>query len=181
MKKILGLMIMSLVALLPLSADAATSIGYNCNSVDENGLRTCTISYNITDAEGASSLNVKLTEQGGAVITKVENASDSDWTVTSNDYDSNNKVWNVLLSSPGVSGEGNLFTFTYQVSGETDCKVLISLNNETTPINPEPTPDTPTENEDTGATLPYIALGTIAIIAVGAYIATKNKSKMYKI
>jgi len=179
MKKFLGFMIMSLVALLPLATDAATSIGYSCGNVDENNLRTCTISYNITDPEGADSLTVKLTEQGGASITEIDNASDTDWTVSTSDYDSANKVWNVLLASPGVAGEGNLFKFTYQVSGEDDCKVLISLNNETTTIEPET--DKPADQEDTGATLPYIALGTIAVIAVGAYVATKNKSKINKI
>ena len=41
--------------------------------------------------------------------------------------------------------------------------------------------DTPTSNKDTGVSFPYIALGTIVLVAGGAYIATRNKSKMYKI
>ena len=44
------------------------------------------------------------------------------------------------------------------------------------PIEPD-NPDTP----ETGSTLPYIALAVIALGAAGAYVATKNKAKMYRI
>ena len=41
--------------------------------------------------------------------------------------------------------------------------------------------DTPVENEQTGVTLPYIFLGAALLIAGYAFVATKNKSKMFKI
>ena len=69
-------------------------------------------------------------------------------------------------------------TFKYQNSGLEDCKVTIGIGNDNKDVETE---DTPTENVQTGSSLPYIALGTIALIAVGAYLKTKNKAKMYKI
>ena len=77
-----------------------------------------------------------------------------------------------------MTGEGSLFSFSYKPSGTTDCKVQIALGDTKIEVTPE---DTPTENKDTGSTLPYIALGAIALVAVGSYVATKNKSKVYKI
>ena len=114
MKKIFGLMVMSLVALLPLSAKAAVAISKNCSTADANGVITCTLGYSITDEEGASSLTVTLTELGGAEIVDVMDANDSEWSV-SNKNESNG-VWTVILASPGVNGEGSLFTFTYKLN-----------------------------------------------------------------
>lgn len=174
MKKFFSLVVMSLVALLPFRTDAATSISPSCGEKNENGVITCTVGYNITNPEGAENLTVTLTEHGGANVVAVNNANDTDWSVASSNESDN--VWTVLLVSPGVSGEGNLFSFQYQVSGETDCKISISLNNETMEVTPEEP-----KNPETGTAFPYIALGAMALVAAGAYLATKNKSKMYKI
>ena len=181
MKKMFGFLMLSLVALLPLSTKAATSIVPNCGQQDANGVITCTVAYNITDEEGVDSLTLTLTEQGGAEIVDVVDATGSEWNVSSKNEA--NGVWTVILASIGVTGEGNLFTFSYRPSGEEDCEVQIALNGQTVPVAPAPeTPaDTPTENKQTGATLPYIALGAIAVLATGAYLATRNKAKMYRI
>ena len=181
MKKIFGLMLLSVLALLPLNTKAAISINPNCGQADSNGVITCTVAYNITDEEGAESLTLTLTEKGGAEVVDVIDATGSEWSVSSKNED--NGVWTVILASIGVTGEGNLFTFSYRPSGEEDCEVQIALNGQTVPVAPAPeTPaDTPTDNKQTGATLPYIALGAIAVLATGAYLATRNKAKMYKI
>ena len=182
MKKMFGFLMLSLVALLPLSTKAATSIVPNCGQQDANGVITCTVAYNITDEEGVDSLTLTLTEQGGAEIVDVVDATGSEWNVSSKNEENN--VWTVILASIGVTGEGNLFTFSYRPSGEEDCGVNIALNGQSVPITPTETPstpDTPTDNKQTGATLPYIALGAIVVLATGAYLATRNKAKMYKI
>ncbi len=183
MKKMFGFLMLSLVALLPLSTKAATSIVPNCGQQDANGVITCTVAYNITDEEGVDSLTLTLTEKGGAEVVDVVDATGSEWNVSSKNED--NGVWTVILASIGVTGEGNLFTFSYRPSGEADCGVNIALNGQNVPITPTTPetsdPDTPTDNKQTGATLPYIALGTIAVLATGVYLATRNKAKMYKI
>ena len=176
MKKVLGFLVMAIVAMLPFAVDAATSIGYSCTD-DASGIKNCTITYNMTTAE--TDVVVNLTEIGGAEIISIDSTMDSDWAV--NSKSELNNVWTVNLASPGVSGEGNLFSFSYKPSGTADCKVQISLGDKKIEVIPEVPEDTPTENKDTGSTLPYIALATIALAAAGAYIATKNKSKVYKI
>lgn len=180
MRKILSFLVVAFAFMLPafVSADEIRPV---CGEKDANGVRTCTVTYSITDVK--ESLTVTLTEQGGAEIISIEDDIDSDWTISSKAE--NNSVWTVLVVSPGVSGEGNLFTFKYQESGTADCKVVIGLGDKTveTPNDetPSTTPDQPEENKDTGATLPYIALGAVLLVAAGAYVGTKNKSKMYKI
>ena len=183
MKKILGLMVLALVVLLPMNTRAATSINYNCGQADANGVITCTITYNITGDE-VDSLTVTLTEKGGADVTDVAEAAGSEWSIsTKNEVDG---VTTIVLGSVGLTGEGDLFTFSYRPSGEEDCEVQITLDGQNVPVTPpDPTPetpsDTPTDNKQTGATLPYVALGVIAVAATGAYLATRNKSKMYRI
>jgi len=174
-KKVFSFLVMSLIALLPFNVDAATKISPNCGDKDADGNVTCTIGYNITD-DIVDTLTVTLTEEAGAEVISVDNASSSDWTVSSPSESGN--VWTVILASPGVSGEGDLFTFKYTPSGQTDCKVRVALGEQVVEVIPD---DTTTENKDTGATLPFIALSFVAVIAVGAYLATKNKAKMYKI
>lgn len=176
MKKVLSLMIISLVAILPFVVKADTEIGYSCGEADANGIISCTMNYKIT-GDLVEQMTVTLTEQGGAEIQEVTAAIDSQWMLTP--ASESNGVWTVILASPGVADEGDLFAFSYKVSGEKDCKILVSLNGvEKATIAPA---DEPTENKDTGSTLPYIALGSIALIAAGAYVATRNKSKVYKI
>lgn len=168
MKKYLSLLVMGLLVVLPFSVKAETAIDVTCGNVDSNGYKTCTVAAETDENE----LTITLTEEGGAEITDIQ---DRDWTV-SNRNESNN-VWTVVLSGMD-GGEINLFSFTYKVSGETDCKVVLSLGSQTVPTVDE---DTPTPQKQTGSSLPYIALGTIALLAGGAYMATKNKAKMYRL
>ena len=184
MKRFLGFMAISLMAILPFSVKAATSIDHTCGNADADGYVTCTIKYKIGEDSGLDKMTITLTEEGGAEIINVDNATDSKWTVanaTAEDGPVGSRAWTILLTSPGVNGEGELFQFKYKKSGTENCKVTYSLGDISTPINPDPDPETPTENKDTGASLPYVALGSIALIAVGAYFATKNRAKMYKI
>ena len=184
MKKLLGLMVLAFVVFLPMNAKAA-SINRTCKDADANGIITCTVTYNIPAGEEQDSMTVTLTEKGGAEITNVADANDSVWTVSSkNEVDGVTTV--ILASSDLVSGEDDLFTFSYKPSGEEGCLIEIAYDGQpitpsTPDPEPQPDPDTPTDNKQTGATLPYVALGVIAVVATGAYLATRNKSKMYKI
>ncbi len=184
MKKLFGFMVMSLVAvIMPFTVKAATNISVGSQDCkrDDNDNITCTVHYNITDSE--ENLTVTLTEEGGATVTAINPATGSDWNLVGSPNEVNN-VWTVVLASPGTSGEGDLFTFTYTASGTEDCRVVVALGETQVPVTPTPTPSTPdepTDNKQTGATLPYIALGAVVLIATGAYLATRNKAKMYKI
>lgn len=187
MKKILSYLVAIVFLIIPVFVNADISIQPKCGAADANGIIKCTVLINDTSAEGNDNLTVTLTEFGGADITNITNAAESNWTVTSKSE--TNGVWNVILTSPGITGEDNLFAFEYKSSGTADCKVSVGLGDKIVDVKPEETPsNTPTttpdekeENKDTGATLPFVALGTLITVAGGAYLATKNKSKMYKI
>lgn len=181
MKKFLGFMVMGFAAIMPFSVDAASEITYNCGDIDATGSRTCSVGYKIDAATPKDSVSVTLTEEGGADITSIEGVADSEFSISTKNE--SNGVWSVVLVSPDtVGGEFSLFTFTYKVSGTENCKVKIAIGDENKEITETPAePDVPTENKQTGTTLPYIALGAVALIAVGGYLTTKNKSKMYKI
>ena len=169
MKKYLSFLVMGLIAVLPLGVRAATTIDVTCGNADSNGNKTCVVSAETTE----TTLTVKLTEEGGADITGV---NDGEWTI-SNQNESNG-VWTIDVT--GIDGgEINLFSFTYKVSGTNDCRIIVSLGDQTVPTIPDP--DTPTEQKQTGSSLPYVALGAIAILAGGAYVTTKNKAKMYRL
>ena len=167
MKKFFSFIALAILMVLPLNAHASTKISTSCDSVDAQGYRTCKVLADTTEY----SATVKLTEQGGASIS---NISDGDWTVSNSSNE--NSTWTVEVSGTDT-GEITLFNFTYKVSGETDCKIIVTLGSQTVEV----TENTPTENIQTGSTLPYIALGTIAIVAISVYVSTKNKTKMYKI
>lgn len=176
MKKFLNFAIMTVIAILPLIVNADSKINYNCGEFDDEGIRTCVIGYVIDESTPQESVSVTLTEKGGADITEIGDG-DSDFSIISkNEVDG---VWTVVLEAPGpVAGEYNLLTFKYKKSGTSNCKVTIGNGDGNKDIVES---DTPTENVKTGSTLPYFALGTIALIAVGTYIVTKNKSKIYNI
>ena len=168
MKKYLSLLVMGLLVVLPFSVKAETTFDVTCGNVDSNGYKTCTV----TAATEETELTVKLTEEGGADITDIQ---DRDWSVSSRNESDN--VWTVVLSGMD-GGEINLFNFTYKVSGQANCKVVLSSGTKSVPTVDE---DKPTPQKQTGSSLPYIALGTIALLAGGAYVATKNKAKMYRL
>ncbi len=184
MKKILSLVGLFLICILPIAVNAETleipREKMRCSGEDANGYITCTIVYVITGDEGYDNLTVTLTEKGGATVTNISNAANSDWTVVDQSEDPSTNVWTVKLTSPGVTGEGDLFKLTYKASGTKDCEIEVGIGDRHVSITPDE-PDKPEENKDTGAALPFIALGSIALVAVGAYLATKNKTKMYKI
>jgi hypothetical protein len=180
MKKYLGLLIVSVLVLLPFTVKATSSVNYMCEDNGDNS-KTCVVTHDFDQEYDIAT--VTLTEEGGAEITMVEQIGD-DWTVQS---DKEGSVWTVTATSPGIDGTGQLFKFTYNVSGEDDCAIVIEFEGakktvvDETPDKPTEEPDTPTEQKQTGATLPFVALGVIALIAGGAYISTKSKAKMYRL
>lgn len=168
MKKFLGFIAIAMMFIIPLGVHASTKISYSCDKADANGYRKCKVLAETTEY----SATVKLTEQGGADVTYI---GDGDWTVSNSEE--NDSVWTVEVSGTDTGANITLFNFTYKASGTTDCKIIITLGAQDVEISE----NTPAESIQTGSTLPYIALGTIAILAISVYVSTKNKAKMYKI
>lgn len=177
MKKFLGLMV-TFFAVLPLTVGAATGIsfGEDCSKeANDQGYKTCTVSYVLEEANAKTSLEAYLTEKGDAKIINIESVNGAEFGLAASPTKDENGVYRVQLSSlDPVSGELDLFKITYQVVKETDT-IEVKVDNYNATIN------SVINNEQTGSTLPYIALGALALIATAVYVSTKNKSKMFKI
>jgi hypothetical protein len=207
MKKILSFMVMAIVMVLPLTVKADVNLDdkkWKCSEANANNEVTCVINATFDDGN-LESLTLKLNEYGGAEILKIESVATSDWTVQ-NQVDKGT-YWDVTVSlnGPGQAGEFDLFSVTYKASGLDDCKIGVELNGiEIKTPEPKETPRGKcvedkvnkkyyiddvevTESQykeqctPTGATLPYLALGAMVVLAAAAYVTTKNKTKMYKI
>ena len=167
MKKILGLMV-AVILCLPFMVSAKIKLEKNIieNCSQEGSVITCDVNVQIDEDSATNEIDVIVTERGGATIVDVLEA-DPQWSLETPLAAKENGVQKVTVkSSESVAGEFTLFKVSYTPSGEEDCEILFSLSSN---------------DPATGATLPYIALGVIALGAIGAYLATKNKSKMYRI
>lgn len=190
MKKLFSLMLTLVVAaMLPFGVNAATSGAeivtdssgnIPCDTPASDGSKVCHVKVKFT-GEGMTEINMRLTLEGGSTIknNQVTVPDNVSWSV--NDDDKNNIIVTNLTGS--FSGESELFTFTLVPGTDPEnCAAKISLLNGSTPTkDDDTTTDTPTENKQTGVTLPYIFLGGALLVAGYLLISTKNKSKMYKI
>lgn len=178
MKRFLGLMV-AIVLFLPFVVSAKDKVDYKCTTSDEGVTYNCTVYVNLESE--ADQITLTLTEQGGADITSITDASAS-WNSV---QEESNGVTTVTLTSSDLNplqGEHDLINVTYTSSGTEDCRILLAFKDASITMEPdEPTTPSEPENPSTGSTIPYIALGVIALGAIGLYIGTKNKSKMYRI
>ncbi len=129
-----------------------------------------------------------FTPAGGATINasdiNLDSGAELDWEIANRQTLASGAIEVTVRSADGSPKEwnDNLFNYSYTDSGTIDCKVSYSLKSaDTTPTTPDEPEKEPEKNPQTGSTLPYIALGAIVLVATGAYLATKNKSKMYKL
>ncbi len=177
MKKYFGIMLATVFAVLPLSVKAAAPVFEIANCTQEGDIITCKGGVSIDANEPVPSITIKFTEIGKAKIMNVLPAEGVELT-------SKNEAEHTYTFSFSRTDEFDLLTISYNTAGDPneECKITYSYNgnNKTIPDIPNNT-DTPTDNKKTGSTLPYIALGGLALVAAGAYVATRNKSKMYKI
>ena len=97
MKKFLGFMVMSLVAIIPFSVSAASEITYNCGNADAEGNRTCTVGYKIDQSTPQDTVSVTLTEEGGADITSIEGVTDSEFSISTTDCCIPAILWNAIV------------------------------------------------------------------------------------
>lgn len=171
MKKYFGMLLAMVIAVLPFTVEAA-SVSVENQSCDENNV--CSGTIVLKNDSPVPLVEVTLTEKGGAKILNV--TALAPFTKTSE----NGLVYTFAYADGNPIGavEEDLFTVSYQATGSEDCG--ITINGISFPASSKDT-DTPTENKQTGSTLPFIAIGAIALVAVGAYAATRNKAKMYKI
>lgn len=188
MRKLFSYLVALVAVIMPFTVSAATggaSIvnenGYvPCDAAAADGSKVCHVKVNFT-GEGISEVIIKLTLEGGATIKddQVEVPHNVSWSV--NDENKQNIIVSSNLGS--FTGQSELFSFTLVPGTDPEkCAAKIELLNGTTETPTKDTDtDTPTENKQTGVTLPYIFLGGALLVAGYLLISTKNKSKMYKL
>ena len=170
------------MALLPImNVNAETSIkdaDISCTAKEgTTNEYSCTVKATTT-GDAATDLDLEIVATNATVNQESITAA-GDWTVDATAYPT------LKFTSLGATGTYTLFTFDY--TGKTDdptaeCKVTIKRGADTATHTDDKTEDTtPSENKQTGITLPYIILGGAAILAIAVYVGTRNKEKMYKI
>lgn len=183
MKRLMNILVVGLMALAPLTVNAAgtTQLNFtedNCVLKEgESNVYVCTISATTT-GEGVTELTIGLTAENATInFESIEGRGEWMTESTSSPL--------TFTSLSAQTGTYEVFSFEYtKATDGTNCKVKATLNGTDYTINngDDKTPtDTPTENKQTGVTLPYIVLGGAVILAVVGYVSVKNKSKMYKI
>lgn len=178
MKKYLGLMVMVLF-LMPMVVNASVQLAPQANCEANGNQMNCTFNVSITN-DSVTEKTIYFTPMNGAVIDNVEidPSASLEWEIKEIKKETQNGavVWYVTvkhINGAASTWDGRILKYTYTKSADANCEVSYNLQTTTT--------TTPAENPKTGSTLPYIALGAIVVIAAGAYVATRNKAKMYKI
>ncbi len=179
MKKYFGIVLAlaTVMVILPLKVFAASPSLTFTNCTMDGDVRTCTGVLTVDAGSEVPSVTVTFTEVGKADILSVLAASGVE--IVSQNEDTHTYTFSFTQA-----GEFDLLTISYNTAGDAndECKITYTLDGgSTTTIPGDSSTDTTTENKQTGSTLPYIAIGGILLVAIGAYVATKNKSKMYKI
>ena len=184
MKKLLFL-VLGLVLFVP-AVNAASYTKADLNQTcDKAGIAagestTCTLSINLKEA--VTALNFTLTPGNQITIESVTRATVWGGTATIT-----GGVGNVALTSPSEKGPGTVALVTYTIKAKPtfdptnnahDCIVYINFEN-TPPIEVPVTPNP--ENPNTGSFLPYIIVGSGALLAAGVYMFATRKNKFYKI
>lgn len=179
MKKFLGIMVIAVMFMLPITVNAkVVSAQENCTDISGVQTAKCIPSAQV---EGETEFQVVITPTNVTIDEASIEAVDIDWDVTSKVRNSDGTYTVTVKSTTGsaLTGTYSLFSVSYtKDANATDCHVKFTFPSGSTPA---PTPDTPTENKQTGSTLPFIALGSLVVLAGAAYIVTKNQTKMYKI
>ena len=181
MKKNLGIMVMFIIALfVPMVVHATTQLVSPPSCTVNGKQHNCTFDVVISD-DSVTEKTISFTPVNGAVVDNVtlEPSATLEWEIKGIEKVTKDGavIWNVTIkhiNGAASTWDGRILNYTYTESDTAGCEVSYNLQTAT--------PNTPAQsNPKTGSTLPYIALGAIVVMAAGAYLATRNKSKMYKI
>lgn len=176
MKKLL-LIIAGVILFLPLSAKAATESYWDCpggTSGAPGTIITCVFHY--YSASQINTFSATLSTLGSTEIISIDVQAGEDW------VESDKTANSISLTNPNPK-QGDIPTVRVQYrispmyqSGD-PCGISITPTGGATFT----TPDSKPKNPQTGTFLPYILVGTGAILGIGIYLQTSKKEKFYKI
>ena len=183
MKKLCGiLLILGLLFAMPLNtnaevriseADMVTPISEEVNEAD--GTVTKTHALKLTTSANETVKDITITLIAGPAVKELTCAGAGDFTLKDQTSDAATRTYKCTFESAGTTSEKFDFgTFKILVNKDAnneDCAVQVALEGASGPA----------PNPETGAMVPYLALGAGAVLAVGLILATKNKTRLQKI
>ena len=180
MKKIL-LLIAGIILFIPISVKAADSPYWDCpgGTGGAPGSQVTCNFYHYSESP-INEFSATLGTKGNTTIVSINEYPGQGWIVVSKTGDS------IALSNPNPKQFSfPVLTVVYRISPQwqdgDDCGITITpLGGYTVPTPDPGTPTTP-QNPETGAFMPYILVGTGAIIAIAVYLQASKREKFYKI
>ena len=199
-KNILGCLAFIAVVLLPVNIKALqadlTSVKSSCNTPDSEGYCETTIflrfqlsstSEELMPLQGTLKLKDPASVSGIKDVT-IKSALEG---VVINAQGSTSDGYTISMVFSGAKLSAAQYTNAVQITYKhlstmtTDCgfKFVATLKDDTleTETETETQKTTVTTNTKTGASLPYVVLGSIAVGAIALYVTTNRKSKLHNI
>lgn len=168
-KRFLVFIVMAMLLVLPIKANAASySLSYE-ESQDSDGNTLVTVKGAQTD-HTSYSFTVDMTLNNMELI---DAQGSGNWTITVS-----GTTLTFTSNTPETSSEFTLGTLKFKkVNAAEKCDVLFTCNGETKKV----TPDKPVTNPKTGNVLPYAVIVSGLVIAGTVYYVTRKNTKLYKI
>lgn len=176
MKKLLSILVLSVIVMAPLGVKAARIDG-NCEKSCPTGDGKCTSVCTLKVKDNTSALTEFKGElEFGKGVTIKSVTPGEGWT----NLNGNNPSLSFMATSGNISAKDfTLATVTIELeSASTDCTIKLknpSIGVEVTIPDPKP------ENPSTGAALPIAIIAGGAVVAGAIYVATRKNKKLYKI
>lgn len=185
MKKNLLILLIAMFMIVPFNVGAVTISGELVEDVTEDKttepgyvIKTITYSMPLTltsDEEiSLADYNLVLTFTIGKDVTFESYEAPDGFTATK----SGNAI--TLTSTKDINLEAGqelgTYVFSYVNEDDIECDVEASLTATATGKDEEEE-----ENPETGVSMPIVAIGTLGVIAVGLYVGTSKKNKIYNV
>lgn len=186
MKKLLGIVALSLAIILPVSASAA-EVKLNCDKsqkvCDESGTKKCTSTCTISITGNTQSLtdfNATLDIVGDDVSITSITPGDG-WTSLTSSTSGKSVPISFMASNGGVTASDFLLATVTMELGSSASNCSLQLRDPSVGKNVEVEVTTEVKQTQTGASLPVAIIAVGACAAIVIYGATRKNKKMYKI
>ncbi len=190
MKKFIFMLVVMTAVVVPIGVNAfsASLVAKENNIVcdEESNICTGTADFYMVPNNGESldftdNMDIKGTVKEGRLVKSVrisKTGDNFDFAITG-DLADNEATLVTKEAEHTVTGEEYIGTIEWTFENEEnrtteDCSVIITLNDVTVTVEPEPNPET-------GIELPYIILGLAAVAGIGVYMVTRKNNKLFNV
>ncbi len=174
MKKILGMIALLVVCVIPMTVKAAQSTKLVCGAKETSGdVTTMDCHIELTSDAAVTSLEGSLTLTNVA-LTSAGVSAEEGWSSTG----SGTTISLIATGTATSYTNAKIASFTVTVdTSKSNCKVVFTPTAGTTCTDCTYEDDNP----KTGSAVPYIVIGSLAILAGAVYVTTRKNTKLFKI